>query len=130
MYGDFIAKAILYYDLLDKGVPPKTIRARIQEEFVNYDKLAGRTRDALENVGLLWFYNFKLRSIKIALNMIRNNPLYALTLGLGVSQPLNIGTALTDNAIGLAIRGDLGYSIGIEMGLHGYAMNPYHTLIN
>ena len=130
MYGDFIAKAILYYDLLDKGIPVTEIKARVQEEFVNYDKLAGRTRDALESFGLLWFYNFKLRSMKIALNMLRNNPLYALTLDLGVSEPLNMGTAFTDNALGLVIKGDLGYSIGVEMGLNGMGMNPYHTLVN
>lgn len=130
MYGDFIAKAILYYDLLDKGTPVTEVKARVQEEFVNYDKLAGRTRDALESFGLLWFYNFKLRSMKIALNMLRNNPLYALTLGLGVSEPFNMGTAFTDNALGLAIKGDLSYSIGVEMGLNGMGMNPYHTLVN
>lgn len=130
MYGDFIAKAILYYDLLDKGTPVTEVKARVQEEFVNYDKLAGRTRDTLESFGLLWFYNFKLRSMKTALNMLRNNPLYALTLGLGVSEPFNMGTAFTDNALGLAIKGDLGYSIGVEMGLNGMGMNPYHALVN
>ena len=130
MYGDFIAKAILYYDLIDKGVSVEDATARIQEEFVNYDKLSGRTRDALESYGLLWFYNFKLRSIKIALNMLRNNPLHTLLIGLGISEPLNLGTAFTDNAIGLAIEGNLSYSIGADMAINGFSLNPYYALIN
>lgn len=43
----------------------------IFKEFVPYNRLAGRGRDFLESIGLLWFYNYKLRIMKIAVNTMR-----------------------------------------------------------
>lgn len=63
--------------------------AKIGEEFINYDRLPGRTRSYLENIGLMWFWNFKIRSAKVAASMIRNNPVHAL-LGTGVPYVLGL----------------------------------------
>jgi len=74
-YGDFIAKAILYDHLtMKRGKTQIQALGQITEEFVNYDRLPGRFRGTMEDFGLLWFYNFKIRSVKIALSVIRNNP--------------------------------------------------------
>jgi hypothetical protein len=117
-YGDFIAKAVLYDDLTQrKGLTSKEALARITEEFVNYDRLPGRSRGYLESVGMLWFYNFKLRLVKIALSTIRNNPVHALVVGMMPKPDLfgSIGTPITDNLFSKAWSGGLGNSIGPGM---------------
>ena len=71
-YGDFIAKAIIYDDIRTRGKRSKEYALGVvKEEFINYDYLPGRFRGYLESMGLLWFFNFKMRSIKIALSMVR-----------------------------------------------------------
>ena len=130
LYGDFIAKAILFDSLVQKGQDKDTALARISEEFVNYDKLPGRGRGYLESMGLLWFYNFKLRSIKVAMSAMRNNPLYVLLAGLGVGAPLGVETGIGDNAIAQIMEGSIGYSIGVDMGISGLSANPYANIIN
>jgi hypothetical protein len=69
----------LYDDLLKrKGLTKEQALGKITDEFVNYDKLPGRARGYLEDTGLLWFYNYKLRITKVALSIMRNNPLHLL----------------------------------------------------
>lgn len=127
-YGDFIAKAVLYDDLMNrKGLTQEKALGRITEEFVNYDKLPGRFRGYLESIGLLWFYNFKIRATKTAMSMLRNNPVHSL---LAYSLPLpdlfsSVGTPLTDNFIAKLFSGQIGYSWGLGQLLHAPAMNPW-----
>lgn len=130
LYGDFIAKAILFDSLVQKGQSKDDVLARISEEFVNYDKLPGRGRGYLESMGLLWFYNFKLRSIKVALSAMRNNPLHVLIASLGIGYPLGVETGIGDNAIAQVLEGSIGYSIGIDMGISGLSANPYANMIH
>jgi len=47
--------------------------ARITEEYVNFDRLPGRSRGYLDEMGMMWFFNFKLRTTKVALSMLREN---------------------------------------------------------
>lgn len=55
-YGDFVAKAVLYDDLTSrKKLSKKEAIATVNEAFVNYNRLAGRGRQYLESVGLMWF---------------------------------------------------------------------------
>lgn len=128
-YGDFLAKAVLYEDLIQRQKLGKAeALAQVSEEFVNYNRLAGRTRNYLESVGLLWFWNFKLRSIKVAASMIRNNPVRAF-FGM-VAQPTlpiigTIGSPVTDNFLTITAEGKLGHSIGPGMGLNAWTLNPY-----
>jgi hypothetical protein len=82
-FGDFMAKATLYDHLLSKGLSQHDALAKINESFVNYNLLPGRTRDALESIGATWFLNYKIRIQKIVLSTIRENPLSFLLAGAG-----------------------------------------------
>ena len=129
-YGDFVGKSILFDHLTtNKGMSPKEAMAQITEEFVNYDRLPGRTRGALENSGLLWFYNYKIRTVKVALSVLRNNPLHAL-LAMSVPMPNGIGTVETDNLFSVALEGNLPYSIGPGMAIHAINLNPWVNAVN
>lgn len=127
-FGDFIAKAILYDDItIRKGLPKEAAFGAITQEFVNYDVSAGRFGQALEDYGLRWFYKFKLRSAKIGLSIMRNNPLTAL-LAFALPVPStfgSIGTPITDNFFSIAMDGKLGWSIGPSMGFSAYGMHPW-----
>ena len=96
MYGDFVAKAILCEHLKKKGLDPKKAISKARYEFVNYDMLPGRSREYLENIGALWFYNYKLRIARTAMSMIRENPLLTL-MSLFSPISLGVGTPLSDN---------------------------------
>lgn len=102
-YGDLVAKSILYDDVLKRQK-----KGRKQAEymattfFVDYDLMPGRTRDYLESIGLMWFYNYKLRMSKVLVHMFTNNPLRLLLWGL---TPQGLGfsaldTPLKDSALG------------------------------
>lgn len=136
VYGDFVAKAILYdhfmayrgRDMRRRMTQEEAI-AKVSQEYVNYAQSAGRTRDFLESKGLLWFYNFKLRSIKTAISIAKENPLTALVSTATFGYGLGVDTALTDNAVMIAIEGNLGYSMGTDMAQSGMFMNPYMSIM-
>jgi hypothetical protein len=126
-FGDFVAKSILYdYLTKEKGYTSDNALAICKEEFVDYDKSAGRTRGYLENMGLLWFYNYKLRIMKAAIRSIRNNPFYTLmTLALPFTSPFgNLGLPITDNFFSKLISGDLGYTVGPGIALESFFKIP------
>ena len=132
-YGDFIAKAVLYDDLTKRqGMSKADTLARITEEFVNYDRLPGRFRSYLENMGLLWFYNFKIRISKVAVSTIRNNPVHAL-VAMGLPTPDFLGTVglpFQDSLVSKMAEGTLDFSMGPEMGLRAPFLNPWWNLVN
>lgn len=127
-YGDFLGKAVLYDHLTqNKGMSSEDAIANVSDEFINYDRLSGRQRDYLESVGLLWFWNFKIRSAKIALNMIRNNPVNAalalMIPGLiGMELP---GSPVTDNGFMVMADGRLSYSLGFDQLAAAHSLNPW-----
>lgn len=130
-YGDFLAKATLYDDLVQrKGMSSKDAIARITEEFVNYDRLSGRFRGSMENLGLLWFYNFKIRSVKVALSMVRNNPVHTLLSTLTPAPTLfgSVGLPTQDNLLVKLFNGTLDRSIGPGQGIHSMLLNPWVNL--
>lgn len=111
-YGDFVAKAILYHYLQEsKKVSKEKALSKVRYEYVNYDMLPGRTREYLENMGLLWFYNYKLRIARTALSMLKENPLASL---LYMVSPISIGTPITDNVVVNALSGS-GSSVGLKL---------------
>lgn len=129
-YGDFVAKQILFNHLTKKmGLTKEQALTRITEEFVNYDRLPGRTRGGLENIGLLWFYNFKLRSLKVAMSMARNNPLQTLLL-MGLPAPNGAGTPLDENIVSKGLAGSLSWSIGPGMATRVHTLNPWVNLLD
>jgi hypothetical protein len=132
-YGDFLGKAVLYDDLtVRQNKSQDEALAAVTEEFVNYDRLPGRTRGYLEQVGLLWFWHFKLRSIKVGVSMLRNNPVHALlVMNAPVPDILGpLGSPITDNAISVIADDRAGYSIGPGMGMRAPQLNPWWNLIN
>jgi len=129
-YSDFIAKAV-YFDFLtqEKGVAPDEAINRIDAEFINYDLNDSRTRTYLESLGLTWFMNFKLRALKIGLDMARNNPASTLlSLGAASAFGLNAGSPVTDNIAGATADGRLGYSIGPGMVEAGWNLNIWNQI--
>jgi len=130
-YGDFIMKA-LYYDHLTKnrGLDSKKALGLVSEEFVNFDRISGRFRGTLEELGLAWFWYYKLRSAKIALSMVRDNPLHTLLGALGpVPSSINISKFLGDNVFGKAAEGELLHSLGPGMMLRAPMMHPLAHLL-
>lgn len=128
-YGDFVAKAVLYDHLTqNKDMSQQEIMDVIAEEFVNYNRLPGRDRDYLESVGLMWFYNYKLRIQKIAAKMIRERPVSALMFAGGAGPMFDIDTVTSGSLVGGALDGRLGFSIGPEMGLNSWTLNPWYNL--
>jgi predicted NAD-dependent protein-ADP-ribosyltransferase YbiA (DUF1768 family) len=126
-YGDFVAKAILYDHLVAKGKDEKEAVAEVGEAFINYNVLAGRNRDWLERHGLLWFYNYKLRSMKEAAYLLRNHPLRAMLM-MTMPGLSSLQSAIDSNFLTLAVEGDLPWSIGPGMGLNAWTLNPVVNL--
>lgn len=132
-YSDFIAKAIIYDELTQrKGKTREEALGRVTEEFINYDRLPGRFRGYMESVGLMWFYNFKIRSAKVAVSMIRNNPVHAAMAMLAPTPTMfgNVGLPIQDNIFSIAAQGNLGYSLGFGQGLRAHTLNPWLNLTN
>lgn len=122
-YGDFLGKAVLYKDLTErKNWSSKDALNRISEEFVDYQRLPGRGRDFLERNGLLWFYNFKLRMMKIAFRNLKEHPLLTLALSAG-----GLPTPLSDSLLGKA--GVLGYTIGPGLLVSSFSSMPFFALL-
>ncbi len=124
-YGDFLAKAVLYDHLVHKkGVDSKEALNTVAQEFVMYNLQSGRGREFLESVGLLWFYNYKLRITKVAMDTIRNRPLHALMYMGGVGSMLDMDTVISGSLPVAAVDGRLPFSIGPEMGINSWTLNP------
>jgi len=135
-YGDFVAKAAMYEWLTTHDAASKTAATKlyaadtnpdrtkritmtqalhqvalmeVNDEFVNYSRLPGRWRTYGEDMGLLWFYNYKLRIMKMGFRRIRKNPA-AFLIGAQVGGMLGIPTLL-DSLPGMA---NFAYSTGID----------------
>jgi hypothetical protein len=127
-YGDFLAKATLYDHLVKvKKVEPAKALGRITEEFIHYDYLPGRTRTGLDNFGITWFWNYKLRAMKIAIATLRNNPLNVLLAGLVPMPDMfgSIDTPVGSNMAMVLANGDIGWSMGIDQALNAHTLNPW-----
>lgn len=130
-YGDFISKAILFDHLTkNKKLSKADALGRVTEEFVNYDRLPGRFRGYLEGMGMLWFYNFKIRSTKIAVSMLRNNPVHVLFMGLFPRPEMfgYPGLPTEDSLIPKILENELGYSIGPGQGIRAINLHPWVNL--
>ncbi|KNC30476.1 hypothetical protein FF38_10493 [Lucilia cuprina] len=125
-YSDFVSKYSLYQHLTTRKVNPLTKEQamnQIKDEFVNYNLLPSRTRNYLEATGMTWFLNYKLRSQKIMLRLIRENPARALML-LG-SGGMGLPTIYDANLL----TGSLTYNIGPENITRMYASHPLVSMI-
>lgn len=124
-YGDFVAKAVLYDHLLEKkGMTNDQAMDVIFEEFVQYNRLPGRDRDFLESHGLLWFFNYKLRIMKIAVKLLRERPVTALFMFGGVGPSTGIDTVADGSLAGTMWDGSASYAIGPQMGINAPGLHP------
>ena len=132
IYGDFIAKSIYFDKLLGEGVKLENAQRLAMEEFVNYDMMGGRTREYLENMGVLWFYNYKLRTVKIAADILLHNPASAIFAELLTPNAvLDQGTILTDNFFGKLAKGSLGGTfLPMRFFFSAWNRNPFVELLD
>ncbi len=121
MYGDFLGKSILYDHQVktNKKTSEQALR-HASEAFVNYNFMAGRMYSYANASGLLWFWAYKIRSIKEAHRMIRDNPLKALTTAIALPEMMDdagipTGSPVGDNAITAILQDRAKYSIGPGM---------------
>ena len=129
-YGDFFAKAISYQYMLGQGTSSADALGKVTEQFVNYDILSGRFREGGENLGLWWFTAFKIRSIKTAISMMRNNPLRTLMMGFLPIPDIGQGSPIEDNAIAKLLQDKLGYSIGWGQLFSAPGLHPVGNLLH
>jgi hypothetical protein len=135
-YGDFLSKAVLYDHLTKvRKVSPAQAQNKVTEEFVNYTLQPSRFRAGAEANGLAWFWTYKLRSIKVAHRMLRDNPLRALMLMNGLPfipqiPGISIGSPLSDNALNVLIEGRADNALGWGMGQQAIGLNPYINIFN
>ena len=134
-YGDFIAKAVLYQPLLEKGVSEQNALIQVADAFVDYDKQRGRWRGGLEDFGLLWFWNYKLRIAKQALYLMKHHPLASLAYfaspidsTIGSVLHVDIGSPLTDNVVFSLTKGNLA-TVGPGMYSNIITSNPWINLM-
>ena len=108
VYGDFVAKSIYYDWLTEHGTQVKDALIKSMNEFVNYDMLAGRTREYLENMGVIMFYNYTLRSLRTAFDVMLHNPVSALLALHLFPDFITANNVFTDSFIGKLAGGRLG----------------------
>jgi len=124
-YGDFIAKSIYYDHLMEKGLSHDDAMKLVNEEFVNFSVLPGRTRQYLEGMGATWFLSFKIRIMKIAMNQIRENPARSLILAATIA---DFGSPQADNLASVIADDRIGYALGWEMMFGSAGLNPWLNL--
>lgn len=122
-YGDFLAKSIYYDFLIDGGKSPSEALKIIKEEFVNFSIPPGRVRSKLESSGITWFMSYKLRTIKVALELMRKNPLRSLLVANYLG---DVGSPLTDNAL---MEEHLNMAIGPGMAFSSPEIHPLNTAL-
>lgn len=124
-YGDFIAKSIYFDHLTGKegmAMMDEQALSRINEEFVNFSVLPGRTRSYLESMGLTWFLSFKIRIMKIAIQQMRENPVRSLITATTVGA---LGSPINDNLASVVVDGRIDYALGPEMLFGSPNLNPW-----
>lgn len=108
IYGDFVAKSIYYDWLIEHGTQVNDALIKSMNEFVNYDMLAGRNREYLENMGVIMFYNYTLRSLRTAFDIMLHNPVSALLALHLFPDFITANNVFTDSFLGKLAGGRLG----------------------
>lgn len=108
IYGDFVAKSIYYDWLTEQGTQVNDALIKSMNEFVNYDMLAGRNREYLENMGVLMFYNYTLRNLRTAFDIMLHNPVSALLALHLFPDFITANNVFTDSFLGKLAGGRLG----------------------
>lgn len=126
-YGDFVAKAIFEDHLrATTNLTEDEIVNAVREEFIDYDLPAGRNRQWAGSMGLEWFWNYKLRTTKVAYRLLLNHPFRALIASVGHS---GIETPLTENVFTKFFSGSLGYTLGPGLLFRAPSLHPVGALL-
>lgn len=122
-YGDFLAKSIMFDHLVEqKGLSRDEAITEVNEEFVNFSFLPGRTRSYLESLGATWFMSFKIRIMKIAMKILRENPVRAMITAGTVG---DLGSPVEDNLASVVAQDRLDYALGWDMLWGSPQLNPW-----
>ena len=121
-YGDLIAKSVYFDHLVEsKGLSEEEAISIINEEYVNYGLLPGRLRTGMEKNGMMVFFAYKIRAVKNAMRLMRDNPVS--TLALQTVGP-EIGNPIDDNVFTIGLD-RLEYATGPEMLMGAHNMHPW-----
>lgn len=115
-YSVFLSKAVYYDDLTRRqGLNHEQAMDMLAQTFTNHVRLRGRFRSYMENMGMAWFYNYKIRAAQVAMSTLRQNPFHALVAGMTPAPSLfgTVGSAISDNFLTQAADGKIGPSIGL-----------------
>lgn len=126
-YGDFIAKSIYYDHLISQGLSKEEALTKINQEFVNFSVPPGRARDGMESLGVSWFLSFKIRIAKIAMNMMREQPVRTMVAQgvIGVED-----SPFDDNLFSVLADDRLGYALGWDMLFGSPELIPWVQLMD
>ncbi len=124
-FGDLMAKQLTYEKQLRDGKTKEQALAFVQDNFVNYNILPGRTRTALEQMGLLWFWNYKLRIQKIFFRALREHPLRALASFMGADL-----TGVDSLWSSQALNAHLSYSVGYDQLARAHEMLLWNQVLD
>lgn len=132
---DFIARALTYEKAIKDGWEHQAALQKCMNAFVDYGRAKGRVRDYAESIGAAWFWNTKLRSMAIAGQMFRDNPLLSIIYNhIPVNTHIgflnNLSTPLTDNIISQAMDGHISHSLGWGSLGSSWRLNPWLELIH
>ncbi|ANJ20798.1 virion RNA polymerase [Roseobacter phage RD-1410W1-01] len=123
-YGDLVAKSIYYDHLIAQGLEKEEALAKMNNNFINYGILPGRVRSLLERMGGTWFFAYKIRAAKVAMRMMRENPVRSLTMQMAGP---DVGNPVDDNIF--TIGADrLDFSTGTEMFFTAPEMHPWAVI--
>ena len=131
-YGDFLSKAVYYDHLIRKNVSSKEALAKIAQEYVNYALAQGRLSDYADSMGLQWFWKTKVRLAKVAVSIIKDNPLQCLMMGMADQSQMfgNIDTPLSSNIFTQLADGRITNSIGLGQLFRAPMMNPIVQILH
>lgn len=72
----------------------------------------------------MWFWNYRLRIMKIMANTLRDRPLTALTMMGGVGPQTGIQTVWDGSLLGAAVDGRVPFTVGPQMGFNAPSLHP------
>lgn len=128
--GDFIARVLTYEKAIKDGLSHEMAIQKAMNAFVDYGRAKGRWRDCAESLGAAWFWNTKIRSMAIAGQLLRDNPLLSILythvpFNTHIGFINNLTTPLTDNIVTQAFDGKLGHSLGWGTLGSTWSLNPF-----
>ena len=77
-------------------------------------------------MGFWWFLTFKIRIMKVALSILRHNPVRALITANVFAE---VGSPVGDNLITVTAQKRIGYALGWDMLFGAPGLNPWVNMM-